>query len=159
MEAEKWEVWDSVFCFSKALRGELRGLHPRNRRQLYFDFCIMTDGHGASLKFTLPQKSSPADGECELTEWPKRGIWAVDQLKHLHRASHSPHIPCDSSPQSIAEVLDAHIESVQAIGVDPGKLELAVATDPALARLSRKIRTLRPQDVHRLLVWKRHVFL
>lgn len=136
-----WEAWDAVFDFSKALRKELCGLFPKNRRELYFGFSMATDGVGVSLKFTLPEKQVGKQDK-HLKEMPTRGLWAIDQLKHLCRAK-SPVLPKDGSPQSVAAMLDQQIGAIQAIGVDPGKTEIAVAADPAIASQSRKIRTVR----------------
>lgn len=54
-----------------------------------------------------------------------------------------PRIPDGASPQEIASLLDAAMEGTRCVGVDPGKLELAVATDPTRAAGSGKIRTVR----------------
>ena len=157
MEVENWEVWDGVFEFSKVLRGELCGLHPRNRRQLYFGFSMSTDGVGCSLKFTLPgkakdeagkekKKKKKPDDQPKLTAWPTKGLWTVDQLKHLARQARDdfPMLPCDSAPQEAAAELDKLLGNVQVIGVDPGKVELAVAADAGVAAANgRKIRTVR----------------
>ena len=168
LAGEHWEAWDAVCDLSGVLRAELRGLHPRNRRGLAFGFSMTTDGVGCSLKFTLPKASSaeapaPAvskgkhtrDGKQKqkaeaaapslqrLTKLPERGLWAVDSLKHLARtAAGGASKPKGDAPQDYAAWLEAWL-SVQVIGVDPGKAELAVASDPALARGRRKICTVR----------------
>ena len=152
---EHWEVWDAVCDFSGALRAELCGLHPRNRRGLAFGFSMTTDGVGCSLKFTLPKAAAPvvapkrthngqhkeAAATPRLSSLPTRGLWAAEQLKHLARTAGTVE-PEGGGPQDVAARLATRL-GVQVIGVDPGKAELAVASDPALARGRRKIRTVR----------------
>eukprot|EP00966_Prymnesium_polylepis_P263125 6077657-Prymnesium_polylepis.1 len=172
---DHWEAWDAVFDFRAALRHELCGLHTSNRRGLAFGFSMRTDGVGCSLNFTLPkpppqpqqqQRKRTRDGAAasssleetaasQLTEMPKRGVWAVDMLKHLYRLGPPPRVQpsgcggcggCGGgggggSPQAVAAALDMHLGAIQVIGVDPGKIELAVASDPALAARGGKIRT------------------
>ena len=152
---EHWEVWDAVCDFSGALRAELCGLHPRNRRGLAFGFSMTTDGVGCSLKFTLPKAAAPAvapkrthNGQHKeaaatprLSSLPTRGLWAADQLKHLARTAGTVE-PEGGGPQDVAARLATRL-GVQVIGVDPGKAELAVASDPTLALGRRKIRTVR----------------
>jgi hypothetical protein len=146
LEGDHWAAWDTVFDFRNVLRAELCGLHPKNKRKLVFGFSMTTDGVGCSLKFTLP---APPKGQAPPpppTEMPKRGLWAIDELKHLYRCGPPPKIPekgDGSSPQDIAAALDSHLKAIQAVGVDPGKNELAVAADSALARGSQKIRVKR----------------
>ena len=144
LSEEHWQAWDTVCDFSGALRKELCGLHPKNRRQLYFGFSMATDGVGCSLKFTLPlpEKQGKVQVENRPDSMPKKGLWAIDELKHLCRLA-KPVLPKDGSPQAVAAALDAQLGSLQVIGVDPGKTELAVASDPALASRGRKLRTVR----------------
>ena len=155
---EQWESWNKVFNFEAVLRGELCGMDPSNRRRMRFGFSLQTDGYGVSLKYVLPdgfeaavrkrkeaelrRKKAPAPTPQPLRELPTRGVWAVDQLKHLF-GKDVPRIPDGASPQEIASLLDAAMEGTRCVGVDPGKLELAVATDPTRAAGSGKIRTVR----------------
>lgn len=162
---EHWEAWDAVFDLSAVLRSGLCGRHPQNRRGLAFGFSMTTDGVGCSLKFTLPKSANVASSADEsstpgkrkrgnassaeaaaprLGALPSRGIWPLDAIKHLARAEGAGRSepPSGGAPQDVAAYLDALLE-VQVVGVDPGKTELAVATDPALAATRHKIRTVR----------------
>ena len=76
-----------------------------------------------------------------LSSLPTRGLWAAEQLKHLARTAGTVE-PEGGGPQDVAARLATRL-GVQVIGVDPGKAELAVASDPARARGRRKIRTVR----------------
>ena len=71
------------------------------RRHL-FDFAFTTDGVCARLQIrTRVRATSQA-----LASIPKRGTWAIDQLKHVSR-----------------------FEQLHVVGIDPGKRELLVAVD------------------------------
>lgn len=145
---EQWEVWDSVFELSKALRNNLVGNQATNRRGLLFDFCMKTDGVGVSLCFSIPKR--PDQGAFQLTELPKRGMWCIDQLKHLFSHGPPPVLTLDLSPIEMSrELLSSRLSSLQILGVDPGKAELAVAVDPIRDTTGSKIRAVRYTAVQR----------
>lgn len=73
------------------------------RRHL-FDFAFTTDGVGARLQMRSARHHSKQGNA--LTAMPTRGIWAIDQLKH---------VSC--------------LEQLRVVGVDPGKRELIVGVD------------------------------
>lgn len=81
---------------------DLRAAGVARRRR--FDFAFTTDGVGARVQMRAAKASG--DGNEALRSLPKRGIWAIDQLKHVTRAS------------------ELHV-----IGVDPGKRELVSCVD------------------------------
>ena len=72
------------------------------RRRHHFDFAFTTDGVCARLKCVAPSKKS----EGAPPTMPKRGIHAIDELKHLTR-----------------------LEDLHVIGIDPGIREIVVAVD------------------------------
>ena len=80
---------------------DLRGAGV-SRRHL-FDFAFTTDGVGARLQMRVAHKVASGNA---LTAMPKRGIWAIDQLKHVSR-----------------------LEQLRVVGIDPGKRELVVGVD------------------------------
>ena len=90
MEDENKELFESILDLRAA------GVARRQR----FDFAFTTDGVCARLQ--MRSKTSSGDGG-ELTSMPSRGIWAIDQLKHVSR-----------------------LEELHVVGVDPGKRELIV---------------------------------
>tara|TARA_B110001450_G_scaffold29852_1_gene25999 strand:+ start:12859 stop:14487 length:1629 start_codon:yes stop_codon:yes gene_type:complete len=67
-----------------------------------FDFAFTTDGVCARVQMRAKEASNGA----ALAAMPKRGIWAIDQLKHVGRTK------------------DMHV-----VGVDPGKRELVNCVD------------------------------
>ena len=67
-----------------------------------FDFAFTTDGLCARVQMRAKESSSGS----ALTAMPKRGVWAIDQLKHAARAT------------------ELHV-----VGVDPGKRELVNCVD------------------------------
>ena len=81
---------------------DLRAAGVARRRR--FDFAFTTDGVGTRVQMRVAKASG--DGNEALRSLPKRGIWAIDQLKHVTRAS------------------ELHV-----IGVDPGKRELVSCVD------------------------------
>ena len=90
MEDENRELFESILDLRAA------GIARRQR----FDFAFTTDGVGARLQMRAKKRSGD-DGE--LTSIPQRGLWAIDQLKHVSR-----------------------LEQLHVVGVDPGKRELIV---------------------------------
>ena len=108
------------------------------RRHL-FDYAFTTDGVGArvqmrtrgapnSNKSTRDQASKPrrpSATRSQPTTMPKRGIWAIDQLKHATR-----------------------VDEVHAIGVDPGKRELVVCVD--MNRTEERANTVRYTQMQRI---------
>ena len=98
-------------------------LHPgvvRGCRRKAFAGSIRTDGVSARILFDAPapkSKKRPRDEPCTLTRLPTRGVFAIDQVKHLSR-----------------------LEELQLIGADPGKRELLVCVDPDRPGRTRKVR-------------------
>ena len=72
------------------------------RRRDHFDFAFTTDGICARLQCRASRRSSENAPACI----PKRGIHAIDELKHLSR-----------------------LEDLHVIGIDPGIREIIVAVD------------------------------
>ena len=72
-------------------------------RRHIFAFAFTTDGVGARLQMRNAHHSKETNA---LTAMPRRGIWAIDQLKHVSR-----------------------FEQLRVVGVDPGKRELIVDMD------------------------------
>lgn len=69
-----------------------------------------------SAKSTKPPKKDPnktKDTPPPLAHLPTRGMWAIDEIKHLTRV----------------EDADGHRRNIHVVGIDPGKRELIVATD------------------------------
>jgi len=75
------------------------GVHRRQR----FDFAFTTDGVCARVQMRSKEVATPS---APLSAMPKRGIWAIDQLKHA-----------------------ARVEEMHVVGVDPGKRELVNCVD------------------------------
>ena len=95
------------------------GVHRRQR----FDFAFTTDGVCARVQMRFKKTTSSR----ELTLMPKRGIWAIDQLKHVSR-----------------------VEEMLVVGVDPGKRELICAVsmdDPRNSPLIRYTQKQRLRDL------------
>ena len=92
MESENQELFGGILDLRAA------GVARRHR----FDFAFTTDGVCARLQMRAKESS----GTQELTSMPKRGMWAIDQLKHVSRLDH-----------------------LQVVGVDPGKRELVSCVD------------------------------
>ena len=74
------------------------------RNHSTFDFQFTTDGVTARLLMFDKRKKSKS--KLPLSMLPKRGIWAIDALKHTTR-----------------------LEEIHVVGIDPGKRELIVAAD------------------------------
>ena len=87
MEEENRQLFATVVNLRAA------GVHRRR----CFDFAFTTDGVGArvQMRYAAKKRSHAAS----LTTLPSRGIWAIDQLKHLGRT-----------------------EDVHVVGIDPGKV-------------------------------------
>ena len=92
---------ENTELFSRIL--DLRSLHISKRDR--FDFAFTTDGVGCRIQVIRinHQNSKTVNA---LNKFPKRGIWAIDELKKVTRSG-----------------------NVHVIGVDPGKRELICATD------------------------------
>ena len=86
--------------FAKVLDLRAAGVTQRQR----FDFAFTTDGVGARVQLRAKSKPKPSDGAPSGV--PRRGVWAIDQLKQASR-----------------------LEQLHVVGVDPGKRELIVAVD------------------------------
>ena len=92
MESENQELFGGIVDLRAA------GVARRDR----FDFAFTTDGVCARVQM----RAKEATVAKELTSIPKRGMWAIDQLKHVSR-----------------------LAQLQVVGVDPGKRELIVGVD------------------------------
>jgi hypothetical protein len=92
---------ENTELFSRIL--DLRPVHISKRDR--FDFAFTTDGVGCRIQIVRikPQNSTTANAP---NKFPKRGIWAIDELKKVTRSG-----------------------NVHVIGIDPGKRELICATD------------------------------
>jgi len=80
---------------------DLRAAGVSGRKR--FDFAFTTDGVGARLQM---RSAAMGAAEGELSSMPRRGIWAIDELKRVSR-----------------------LEEMKVIGIDPGKRELVVGVD------------------------------
>lgn len=67
-----------------------------------FDFAFTTDGVCARVQM----RAKESVGNATLTAMPRRGVWAIDQLKHATR-----------------------VKELHVVGIDPGKRELVVGVD------------------------------
>jgi hypothetical protein len=114
MEDENRELFEGILDLRAA------GVARRQR----FDFAFTTDGVGARLQ--MRGKTSSGDGG-ELTSMPARGIWAIDQLKHVSR-----------------------LEELHVVGVDPGKRELIVGVDMDNSKDSPLVRYTQKQRLRDL---------
>ena len=112
MADENKELFDAILDLRAA------GVARKHR----FDFAFTTDGVCARLQ--MRSKESANDN---LATMPKRGIWAIDQLKHLSR-----------------------IEQLHVVGVDPGKRELLVAVDVDDSKNSSPVRYTQKQRLRDL---------
>ena len=113
MMDENRELFDTIL--------DLRAASVARRQR--FDFAFTTDGVGTRLQ--MRAKEAPKGGE--LTSMPKRGIWAIDQLKHVSR-----------------------LEQLHVVGVDPGKLELVVSVDMDDSKSSSLVRYTQKQRLRDL---------
>lgn len=95
------------------------GVHRRKR----FDFAFTTDGVCARVQ--MRSKNATSGGG--LSSMPKRGIWAIDQLKHASR-----------------------VEEMLVVGVDPGKRELICAVSMDDAKNSPLVRYTQKQRLRDL---------
>jgi hypothetical protein len=93
MKDENIELFNSIL--------DLRAAGVARRKR--FDFAFTTDGVCARLQMRTQTSN---DNSKELTSMPKRGIWAIDQLKHVSR-----------------------LDQLHVVGVDLGKRELLVGVD------------------------------
>ena len=108
MKEEKSELFANVL--------NLRAANVQQKWQ--FDFAFTTDGVCARLQMRKKNKKQSH----ESSRLPRRGIWAIDQLKHQSRLD------------------DMHV-----IGVDPGKRELIVGVDMDDPKHSSAIRYTQKQ--------------
>jgi len=113
MADENRELFDGVLDLRAA------GVARRQR----FDFAFTTDGVCARLQMRSKESSS----DNELSSMPKRGIWAIDQLKHVSR-----------------------LQQLRVVGVDPGKRELVVGVDMDDAKGASPIRYTQKQRLRDL---------
>ena len=112
MAEENKELFDAILDLRAA------GVARRHR----FDFAFTTDGVGARLQMRSKESANE-----NLTTMPKRGIWAIDQLKHLSR-----------------------LEQLHVVGVDPGKRELIVGVDMDDSKNSPPVRYTQKQRLRDL---------
>jgi len=80
----------------------VRKQEARKRKRDEKEAGVAHKDRECSSRSKKKEKETPAP----LQQLPRRGIWAIDQIKHLSRST-----------------------EVQIIGIDPGKVELVVATD------------------------------
>lgn len=109
---------ENADLFSGIIDLRAAGVHRRKR----FDFAFTTDGVCARVQ--MRSNKATSDG---LTSMPRRGIWAIDQLKHVARA-----------------------KDMLVVGVDPGKRELICAVnmdDPQNSSLVRYTQKQRLRDL------------
>ena len=90
---------ENTELFSRIL--DLRSVHIS--KQDRFDFAFTTDGVGCRIQVIRIKNSKTVKAS---NKFPKRGIWAIDELKKVTRSG-----------------------NVHVIGIDPGKRELICATD------------------------------
>ena len=93
----KGDTWNEVI--SLATRGGIK-----QRRDFHFAGSMRTDGVSARLLFK--KVSSEKEASSTLHSLPRRGLYVIDEIKHLARQ-----------------------QSYQVVGADPGKRELLVCTD------------------------------
>ena len=93
-----------------------------SRRHL-FDYAFTTDGVGARVQMRDISRKNGGN----VTSLPKRGVWAIDTIKHLSR-----------------------IDDLHVIGMDPGKRELIVGVDMDHPKDSTPIRYTQRQRRHEL---------
>jgi len=101
---KKKRTKDEMVDENQALFGGFLDLRAAGvARRQRFDFAFTTDGVCARVQMRT-KEATPTNKE--LTSMPKRGMWAIDQLKHVSR-----------------------LEQLHVVGVDPGKRELIVGVD------------------------------
>jgi hypothetical protein len=93
---------ENTELFSRIL--DLRSVHISKRDR--FDFAFTTDGVGCRIQVIQIKPQNSTTVNAPLNKFPKRGIWANDELKKVTRSG-----------------------NVHVIGIDPGKRELICATD------------------------------
>ena len=97
---QQQDIWNNVFTLGNDV---IKGVKHK-----VFAGSFRTDGVSARLLFNKPSRSSGkrkrGGDPVRLERFPRRGIYAIDQLKHLSR-------------------------DIQLIGADPGKRELLVCVD------------------------------
>ena len=102
LPSKKRRSKDEMKDENQELFGEILDLRAAGvSRRERFDFAFTTDGICARLQ--MRSKMAPIG---ELTSMPKRGIWAINQLKSVSR-----------------------LEQLHVVGIDPGKRELVVGVD------------------------------
>ena len=95
---------EQMFEENEELFSQLVDLRAANvARSHRFDHAFTTDGVTARVQMRHTTKQT---GNKTLTHLPRRGIWAIDELKHVTRT-----------------------EAVHVVGIDPGKRELIVGVD------------------------------
>jgi len=141
---EKRDTFEAVFDISKTMR------HPEQ-----WSHSFSTDGFSARLMMRRPQKSLPTytkstDGsktsnKPKLTAMPKCGIFPIEEIKGLL----TNEVPIESvearrlsalPPLALNSELKVKLDRAHGVscpylimGVDPGKSELVVITDPDIA--------------------------
>lgn len=89
---------EQIALFAGIIDLRAAGVQRRQR----FDFAFTTDGVCARVQM----RAKEADSSSALTAMPRRGVWAIDQLKHA-----------------------ARLDEMHVVGVDPGKRELVNCVD------------------------------
>ena len=111
MKAEQHELFSGIVDLRAA----------KVKRPDRFDFAFTTDGVCARVQM---QSASIRSNTDILPSVPKRGVWAIDQLKHT-----------------------ARLEDLHTIGIDPGKREIVVGVDMDHPKSSPAVRyTLRQRQ-------------
>jgi hypothetical protein len=142
--AEKRDIFEAIFDISKAVR------HPEQ-----WTHSFSTDGFSARLLMRRPQKLLPnytkattdskKSTKSKLAAMPKRGIFPIEELKGL-LTNGVPVDPVEARrlsalpPLALNSELKVRLDRAHGIscpyivmGVDPGKSELVVITDPDMA--------------------------
>ena len=95
---------EQMLAENEVLFSQIVDLRAANvARSHRFDYAFTTDGVAARVQMRHTTKQT---GNKTLSRLPKRGIWAIDELKHVTRT-----------------------EAVHIVGIDPGKRELVNGVD------------------------------
>jgi hypothetical protein len=107
---------------NRKLFGGILDLRAANiARKQYFDYAFTTDGIGARLQMRTKSKTK-TNTEVKLSSMPKRGIWAINELRRVSR-----------------------LEQLHVVGIDPGKRELVVGVDTDAPRNAKVVRYTQKQ--------------
>jgi len=142
---EKRDTFEAVFDIRKAVRRPDRWAHS-----------LSTDGFSMRLLMKRPQRTPKTNRDNQLTAMPQRGIFTVEQLVAV--TTEGVRLPDDElerilrlSPIEQNLALQAALDKAHGgvcpffvMGVDPGKRELIVATNPNAAPANRAARLASP---------------